>query len=51
MRAKVRIRNHEKIKLVKAVEATVLPELKEFLNSLPLRDRIKAAWRLLLGRF
>lgn len=47
MRQKVRLR----AQVARQHDAMVLPELKKFLNKLPLKDRIKCAWRILLGRF
>lgn len=32
-------------------DAKILPELKGFINSQRLGDRIKIAWRILMGRF
>lgn len=29
----------------------LIPELKEYINSLPLKDRIVLAWRMIRGRF
>ena len=38
-------------KAAKARDEQILPELKQWLNSLPFRDRLKCAWLILLGRF
>lgn len=51
MREKVRIRNQEKMRIVTGVEATIFLELKQFLNTLPLISRLKAAFLIIIGRF
>jgi hypothetical protein len=38
-------------KEAKKRDERILPELKDFLNKLPLRDRIRAAWLIAWGKF
>lgn len=46
-RLKTRLRQAEK----NTEAATLLPELKQFLNELPFKDRVRVAWRIIIGRF
>lgn len=50
-RLKSRLRQVEANEAENRAAAGLLPELKAFLNGLPLKDRVRAAWRIVLGRF
>lgn len=50
-RLKVRLKAEERDGLLLSAQNTLLPELKTFINEQPLKDRVKIAWRVLLGRF
>lgn len=51
MRQKTRLRAREKMAYEAQYDAKVLPELKKWLNGLPLKERIYAAWLLIWGVF
>ena len=40
-----------KVKELTKAEQEILPKLKAFLNELPMKDRIRMAWRIINGRF
>lgn len=53
-RLKTRVRSQEKVdlyvKALKSAENEVLPDFKQFINALPLWDRIRAAALIIVGR-
>jgi len=51
MRQKVRLRVEEQLEAAKFQAHETLRDLKNFLNSQPLKVRVKMAWKVLIGRF